>query len=65
MRKAVGTGATGSARKPYAGPQAMRFGDVTELTQNANLENADVPLGDADTAHCDRTNPLCGGGVIS
>jgi hypothetical protein len=66
MRKATGTGgATSSARRPYAEPEVMRFGTVGDLTRNDGLPNADVPLGPANSAHCDITNPQCGGGVIS
>ena len=58
-------GAMGSAKKPYAEPGALRIGTMSELTWNDGLANADVPLGPANSAHCDITNPLCGGGALS
>ena len=50
-------------RKSYVEPEVMRLGTVQSLTENANLQNADVPLGDADTAHCDRVACPPTGGV--
>ena len=58
-------GAGGSARKPYVEPGALRFGTMSELTWNDGLANADVPLGPANSAYCDITNPRCGGGALS
>ena len=58
-------GAIGPARMSYAEPGIQRFGTMSDLTCNAGLANSDVPLGPANSAYCDITNPQCGGGALS
>lgn len=39
-----------SAKKQYRAPRLIVYGDVEEITREANLENADTPEGVPGTA---------------